>query len=841
MDQYTKEQLKEIPIIDVAQRLGLFEKLDIDDRTLLGQCVTGHPSRGGKCMGLKREENYFHCFHCDENGDNIKLVELAQGHNDFIQACEWLASTFRQDLLSDIKKNPTGPLKKEKSDAPEYYKKAELYEMIYKWGRELLFTDKGKDAKAYLNARGYTDDDLEQMEWIYYPTSREIREYLLSSIPDASDDLKKFVNYIPKGKDDDTPRLKLAGSYGDRFRLAIPYRNRRGVITGFVFRSTNPTGESGIDYNDKPFTNQRYDSLGGMDKSDLFNLHKCKDQRDLIVVEGYPDAAAFGVKGLKNVVAVGQGLLSRDHLVGLKMNKVKSVTLALDNDEARKDNPSTTGRDNTAKTVNLLLKETDIEVLVIEPRLYGDRKDPDEYVNAHGMEAFKKLVNLAASGSEWLAGYLTADKDLTTARAKSDVIREAHEAASEWPEYRERYKVDFEAVIAEATGYDPETLDIERHRIEAEKKAADLHKRAEREIADLTKKAQAHLAAGEVNQAIELMREKADALTDAQRRLTRKTSKSFIDFLDEKRAVEKSRDPKKPLGLPLTKFNHLCYQADGIQRGLYLIGARANIGKTATMTNMALDLLDTNKDAVVYFYTLDDTKAIIVNRFLGIITGLHINKIQKAGGNPDPSDITFAEDQKKVDDAYEKIKTLHRQGRLYIKDIDDIRHISDIEDDVGREKEAGRQVIVFVDALFNLQVDSDAAGIREMNIDRATQIKAIVDRHDIPLFCTVEVRKTNNENANAEKKAPTLDDIMETGKFGYNANMVWILHAEKQPEDHPFIGVKVICAKNKLNHDKSDTFLKFYTKNGRVEEEEHRGTGQPKRPVKVKAKEQKED
>lgn len=818
MDQYTKEQLKEIPIVDVAQRLGLFEKLDIDERTLLGQCVTGHPSKGGKCMGLKREENYFHCFNCLESGDTLKLVQLAQKHENFVDAAVWLATEFKPHLLSDIVKPDAGPLKKEKSDSADYTK-ASLYEMIYKWGHDLLFTTQGEAAKAYLNARGYTDDDLKQMEWIYYPTGREIRDYLLSSIPDTSDDLKKFINYIPKGRGDDTPRLKLAGYYGGCFRLAIPYRDRRGVITGFIFRSTNPTGESGTTFDGSSFKDQRYDSTGGLDKSDLFNLHKCKDQRDLIIVEGYPDAAAFGVKGLKNVVAVGQGLLSRDHLVGLKMNKVKSVTLALDNDEARKDEPSTTGRDNTAKAIRLLLKESDIDVLVIEPRLYGDQKDPDEYVKAHGIEAFKKLAEQAANGSTWLAGYLSAGKDLTTAGGKNDLIRTAHETASEWPEYRERYKMDFEAVIAEVTGYDPETLDNERHRIEAEKKVADLHKRAEREISDLAKKAQAHLAAGEVNQVIELMKEKADTMVDAQRRLTRKTSKSFIDFLDEKRAVEKTRDPKKPLGLPLTKLKRLSEQADGIQRGLILIGARANIGKTATMVNIALDLLDTNKDVVVYFYTLDDTKAIIVNRFLGVITRIPINAIQKAGGNLDPSNITYAEDQKKVEDAYEKIKTLHSRGRLYIKDIDDIQHISDIEADVVREKEAGRQAVVFIDALFNLQVDSTTTGgIREMNIDRATQIKAIVDRYDIPLFCTVEVRKS--EKHAEEKKAPTLDDIMETGKFGYNANLVWILHSSAQhTESTPYISVQVSCVKNKMNFDKRDVSLRFYTRNGLVEEE----------------------
>ena len=51
------------------------------------------------------------------------------------------------------------------------------------------------------------------------------------------------------------------------------------------------------------------------------------------------------------------------------------------------------------------------------------------------------------------------------------------------------------------------------------------------------------------------------------------------------------RDPNKLLGLSLTKFKTLANNIDGIQSGFYFLGAESNVGKTALLTNLALDVL----------------------------------------------------------------------------------------------------------------------------------------------------------------------------------------------------------------------------------------------------------
>ena len=76
---------------------------------------------------------------------------------------------------------------------------------------------------------------------------------------------------------------------------------------------------------------------------------------------------------------------------------------------------------------------------------------------------------------------------------------------------------------------------------------------------------------------------------------------------------------------------------------------------------------------------------------------------------------------------------------------------------------------VFIDGMYN--IDTGSSGVREASIERANKIKAMSDKFRIPIICTAEVRKKPQNN-----KTPTkIDDIMESGKFAYNANLVWIL------------------------------------------------------------------
>jgi DNA primase len=634
-----------------------------------------------------------------------------------------------------------------------------------------------KPAREYLAGRGWSGRELDPLDGIqeigYFNVKlleRDIAAGMIAAGP-VLDFIKEIIPGLPGG--------------GKAHPLAIPWRSRGGKIEAFQFRAID--GE----------TRPPYLFIKGTEKGKiLFNLPAARAARtdEIYIVEGVIDALRLTAGGLPNVVALGGCEFNDEHIRLLNAAKFKHAILILDFDQ--------TGEGGAEKAIRLL---SAAGVHSSFMQLPEGIKDPDLFLRSgRTVEELKALPII--SGLSWLAErmFKIDEKNVNERRRAFDrVIELAQTARFHLKDHEELFKT------LERHGTPPDTLTEIYEGIKARQKKEDADKRVKEAFKTAQKKIEAGAATDEVFKIIEAAR--PEVRTEA------KPVKNFIEFLKEKREAERRRDPSKPLGLPLNKFKNLEHQTDGIQAGLYLIGAGPNVGKTAFSVNIVIDLIKTNQELTVYFYTLDDSKSIIVNRFLGAMTGRQINKIQKGFS-------TSEDDNRQIDEAYETLARWNKQGRLYVKDIEEIKHIADIENDVKSEKDAGRAVIVFIDALYNLQVDTmTGTGIREMNIDRAIQIKGIVDKYEIPLFCTVEIRKNPKRTSGQDKTAPTLDDIMETGKFAYNANLVWILHsAEGQREGEPHIDVEISCVKNKLNYDKKKRDLKFYPQTSIIDEVKER-------------------
>jgi DNA primase len=145
-----KDQLKDIPIDQVAESLGL--NLQKHGANLQGECPSGHGSEGGRCFSLNLKGNYFHCFHCGAGGDVISLVELDRGL-DFIGSMRWLAEHYRPDLLPMLDRSRPEARPEQRA----YYQRASLYDLVYQYGKELLYQEAGREALRYLQeARGYS-------------------------------------------------------------------------------------------------------------------------------------------------------------------------------------------------------------------------------------------------------------------------------------------------------------------------------------------------------------------------------------------------------------------------------------------------------------------------------------------------------------------------------------------------------------------------------------------------------------------------------------------------------------------------------------------------------------
>ena len=252
---------------------------------------------------------------------------------------------------------------------------------------------------------------------------------------------------------------------------------------------------------------------------------------------------------------------------------------------------------------------------------------------------------------------------------------------------------------------------------------------------------------------------------ESENRRIKAPTQSLSEYLEEKYEKEKERKVDHLLGYRLNGFLEIAKNINGLQYpGLYLIGAYTNRGKTALLTSLSLDALFSNPEITVMYFSLDDNIDTIINRFLSIMTGIDINKVQKEQANPG--------DQDRLRKKYEELKVLADAGRLIIKDREEISCINDLAAEI--REGVGGKLIVFIDDVHNLYTGSDYDGLREENIDRANKIKDLATTYKLPIICTAELRKKGTSEAVDRK--PNINDFMETGKFAYNANVVWLLY-----------------------------------------------------------------
>ncbi len=391
-----KSKIKAISAEELAGKLQI--KLTKTGHSLQGACPTGHPSSSNRCFSINTRKNYWHCFSCGEGGDNINLIKESLNLT-FYEAVKWAAEKYNLGPVPSSGNFNFELTEEQKAEAKLARTRAILFEAAYEYANKNLYTLEGKRAYNYLiNDRGYTDDNIKLTEFCAWPSDTAIRDYLIKEFPDATQDIYN---------------LPLSGHFGDYFDVAIPYRNRHGKITGFIKRASEPKGVDIVDKKTGEIHKEvRYDSTYEISKHDLFGLDKIsKRLDDLIIVEGYPDAVYLKAIGIDNIVAVGQGMLSKTHLEGLIANKIKYITIMFDND---KEDPKTgirPGIKNTEAAVRLILNNSDIVPFVLDPFKLSPAKDPDEYVRTFGLDQFKTLIKKREHGVIWVANRLLTKYD----------------------------------------------------------------------------------------------------------------------------------------------------------------------------------------------------------------------------------------------------------------------------------------------------------------------------------------------------------------------------------------------------------------------------------------------
>ncbi len=234
-----------------------------------------------------------------------------------------------------------------------------ILQAALQWMHEALYSAEAAAVRRYLTQqRGYSSEDIEQMQLGFLPSRDALEAHLLK------------VGYTAE-------RVQAClGSFGyymgKSHKLMIPVRGRRQQVIGFCSRTIIPTLEP------------KYVNTKGLDKTAaLFGYGFGCEQ--LVLVEGVLDAAIAQAQGLTQVIPLLGSSLSLEQLKQLQGEGVYGITLCLDGDRA--------GAKARKRIIERILTQMPQMRLRIATLPKGS--DPDEMICTAGIDAFQTLIDLA--------------------------------------------------------------------------------------------------------------------------------------------------------------------------------------------------------------------------------------------------------------------------------------------------------------------------------------------------------------------------------------------------------------------------------------------------------------
>jgi len=280
---------------------------------------------------------------------------------------------------------------------------------------------------------------------------------------------------------------------------------------------------------------------------------------------------------------------------------------------------------------------------------------------------------------------------------------------------------------------------------------------------------------------------------------------SLEEELEQRMKDLKSRKPEDKFSR-LSSFPLLSKYTDNFKKGYYIFIGDPNTGKTALMQSMCIDVMSSDSDCDVVYFTLDDTRDVIINRFIASMTQRFVIR----NDLPDYAAtfmnyVMFKQDNDKRQQVLEActkvIFNLIKAKRFNVFQANECGSKSAIELKIKEMLKQNKNLVVCVDGALNIEVNArDEYGA---NNERAKFLMNLSDNYHIPVVTTGELNRSDSSTP--------LDKIKGSSKFGYNAKFV--LHLtfndreafDKREDDR--VMTKVL--KNKLSWERMQIVLNF--------------------------------
>ena len=337
---------------DIVSVVGQYVELKKAGSNYKGLCPFHNEKTSS--FSVNPSKNFYYCFGCQAAGNVVGFLMNIQG-SSFVEAIEYLAEQLGREVPRT-------------SSANQQNRPSQLLEQVADHFHANLMTS--SDAKNYLKSRGLSKELAKRYRMGFSNANGSLRE--LEKEAGAKRDLVR-VGLLKKGDDGKHWRYF-------RNRVMFPITNPTGKVLGFGGRL--------LEDGEPKYLNSPQNAF--FDKSSIvYGLHEAataiREQKYVIVTEGYMDVVSLAQRGIENAVAT-MGTAATVNQIRQIMTRSEEIVFCFDGDRA--------GQSAAQKVLrNVMPAITDGKRVKFV--LLPQGADPDDIVSKDGPEAFLEHVKNA--------------------------------------------------------------------------------------------------------------------------------------------------------------------------------------------------------------------------------------------------------------------------------------------------------------------------------------------------------------------------------------------------------------------------------------------------------------
>ena len=348
---------------------------------------------------VNEDKGFYHCFGCGEHGSVFDFV-MKTNNMSFPESVEQLANEIGLEIPVE-----TPEERQRQMRAKNLFEVVEAATAHYE---KLLYMPEGKDALNYLFNRGVNEESIKQFRIGFSANSSSLKRALVRE--GISDQLMTEAGLLIQP--DDPSRT----SY-DRFRgrVMFPINDRRGRVIAFGGRIL---GNGEPKYLNSPETPlfHKGDSLYALSQA----VEAARDNKTILVTEGYTDVIALHQAGFKHAVAP-LGTALTENQIQILWKVVPEPILCFDGDNAGQKAAL-----RAAERAMPLLKPGKSLRFIALP----DGEDPDSLIKTKGIKAIEETLGEAVHLFEVIWRFNTFGCRLETPEDRAGLENRLKEAAA---------------------------------------------------------------------------------------------------------------------------------------------------------------------------------------------------------------------------------------------------------------------------------------------------------------------------------------------------------------------------------------------------------------------------